>query len=82
MNPAYERLFGYTSEEVLDKDSRELTKSDRNKADQQDTINAQLRKAKVRGMVPLLFPVQFGVIWLYLDIIVVCNLGNMDNMVE
>ena len=46
MNPAYERLTGFTMEEVAGKDSREL-KSERNKPDLQETINGQLKKGKV-----------------------------------
>ena len=50
MNPAYERLTGYTMEEVAGKDSREL-KSERNKPELQDVINGQLKKGKVRNFV-------------------------------
>ena len=47
VNPAYERLTGFSMEEVAGKDSREL-KSERNKPDLQETINGQLKKGKVR----------------------------------
>ena len=47
VNPAYERLFGYSSEELLGKDTRELGKSENNKPDLHDCMNAQLRKGKV-----------------------------------
>lgn len=47
MNPAYERLTGYSMEEVVGKDSREL-KGERVKTDIQDGINSQLKKGKVR----------------------------------
>ena len=50
VNPAYERLTGYTMEEVAGKDSREL-KSERNKPELQDVINGQLKKGKVRNFV-------------------------------
>lgn len=45
VNPAYERLTGFSMEEVAGKDSREL-KSERNKPDLQETINGQLKKGK------------------------------------
>lgn len=48
MNPAYETLMGYTLEELLGKDVRQLPKSDKNKPDLQEGINSQLKKGKVR----------------------------------
>ncbi|XP_052278369.1 high affinity cAMP-specific and IBMX-insensitive 3',5'-cyclic phosphodiesterase 8B-like isoform X1 [Dreissena polymorpha] len=45
VNPAYERLTGYTMEEVLGKDTREL-RSDRNKQEISDSINGQMKKGK------------------------------------
>lgn len=48
VNPAYERLTGYSAEEVIGKDATEMAKADRNKTDLHDTINNQLKKGKVR----------------------------------
>ena len=48
VNPAYEQAFGYSSEELHGKDVREVTRSDRNKADHTDVMDAQVRKGKVR----------------------------------
>ncbi|XP_053405359.1 high affinity cAMP-specific and IBMX-insensitive 3',5'-cyclic phosphodiesterase 8B-like isoform X2 [Mercenaria mercenaria] len=45
VNPAYERLTGYSMEEVVGKDSREL-KGERVKPDIQDGINNQIKKGK------------------------------------
>lgn len=46
VNHAHERLCGYTSEELLGRDSTELQKSDRNK-DTIESINGRLKKGKV-----------------------------------
>jgi PAS domain S-box-containing protein len=46
VNPAYERLTGYSMEEVVGKDSREL-KGERVKPDVQDGVNNQIKKGKV-----------------------------------
>jgi high affinity cAMP-specific and IBMX-insensitive 3',5'-cyclic phosphodiesterase 8 len=46
VNPAYERLFGYTCDELLGQDVREVLQSDKNKPDLQDTMMANLKKAK------------------------------------
>ncbi|XP_048248345.1 high affinity cAMP-specific and IBMX-insensitive 3',5'-cyclic phosphodiesterase 8B-like isoform X1 [Haliotis rufescens] len=46
VNHGYERLTGYTSEEVCGQDARELPRSDKNKPDLQETINGQLKKGK------------------------------------
>lgn len=46
VNHAWERLMGYGSEEVMEKDSMEVTKNDHNKPDLQDSINTQLKKGK------------------------------------
>ena len=46
-NPAYERLFGYTCDELLGKNVQELLYSDKDQADLQDTMYSQLRKGKV-----------------------------------
>lgn len=46
VNSAYERLTGYTLEEVVGKDFREL-RSERIKTDVQDSINGQMKKGKV-----------------------------------
>ena len=48
VNPAYERLFGYTCDELLGQDAREVLHSDKNKSDLQDAVNASLKKGKVR----------------------------------
>lgn len=45
VNPAQERLTGYSSEELVGKDSREL-RGDKNKQDVQESINNQLKKGK------------------------------------
>jgi len=47
VNSAYERLTGFTLEEVVGKDFREL-RSDRIKSDVQDSINGSMKKGKVR----------------------------------
>ncbi|KAJ8304889.1 LOW QUALITY PROTEIN: hypothetical protein KUTeg_018472 [Tegillarca granosa] len=46
INHACERLTGYNSEEIAGKNSWEVPKNDKNKADLPDTINGQLRKGK------------------------------------
>ncbi|XP_076105503.1 high affinity cAMP-specific and IBMX-insensitive 3',5'-cyclic phosphodiesterase 8B-like isoform X6 [Mytilus galloprovincialis] len=46
VNHAFERLTGYSSEEVLGKNSSEIVKNDRNRPDLNDTINSQLKKGK------------------------------------
>uniref|UniRef100_A0A8W8I9G5 Phosphodiesterase n=2 Tax=Magallana TaxID=2171616 RepID=A0A8W8I9G5_MAGGI len=46
VNPAYERLTGYSADEVIGKDATEMAKADRNKTDLHDTINNQLKKGK------------------------------------
>lgn len=47
INPAHERLFGYSCDEVLGKDSQEIGRSEHNKSDLIDCMNGQLRKGKV-----------------------------------
>ena len=47
INPAYERLFGYTSEEIMGQDLNELPQSERNKADTIETIKSSVKKGKV-----------------------------------
>ena len=47
VNSSYEHLTGYSLDEVVGKDSREL-RSDRNKPEMQDAINSQMKKGKVR----------------------------------
>ncbi|KAK6179108.1 hypothetical protein SNE40_011540 [Patella caerulea] len=46
VNHAFERLTGFTSEEVYSKDSRELSKNDKNKPDLHDIINDYVNKGK------------------------------------
>ncbi|ESO88093.1 hypothetical protein LOTGIDRAFT_126656, partial [Lottia gigantea] len=46
VNHGFERLTGYTSEEVYNKDSRELSKNDKNKPDLHETITDQVKKGK------------------------------------
>jgi PAS domain-containing protein len=47
VNPAHERLFGYSIDECIGKNSREIGKCDDIKADSSDCMNGQLRKGKV-----------------------------------
>lgn len=49
VNHAYERLTGYSSEEILGNvnDVKDLPRNEKNKMDTQDTIRSQLRKGKV-----------------------------------
>ena len=42
----YERITGYTNEELVGKDAKDLCRSERNK-DLQDVITAQTKKGKV-----------------------------------
>ncbi|XP_071497226.1 high affinity cAMP-specific and IBMX-insensitive 3',5'-cyclic phosphodiesterase 8B-like [Diadema antillarum] len=46
MNPAYERLSGYTSEEVLGQEMEDMPRCDKNKPELVDGIYSQLKKAK------------------------------------
>ncbi|CAH1797930.1 unnamed protein product [Owenia fusiformis] len=46
INPACERLLGYTCEETQGKDITELLRSDKNKQDLEETINSQVKKGK------------------------------------
>ena len=48
MNPAHERLFGYTCEESLGHDMLQLAQSENNKSELVDGIRTMLKKAKVR----------------------------------
>ncbi|XP_077989620.1 high affinity cAMP-specific and IBMX-insensitive 3',5'-cyclic phosphodiesterase 8B-like isoform X2 [Glandiceps talaboti] len=47
VNPAYERLTGYTSEEIVGKSTNGPTKSDKNKQEILDTMYSQLKKGKM-----------------------------------
>ncbi|XP_070543664.1 high affinity cAMP-specific and IBMX-insensitive 3',5'-cyclic phosphodiesterase 8B-like isoform X3 [Ptychodera flava] len=47
VNPAFERLTGYTSEEILGKSTDSLMKSDGNKQEILDMMYSQLRKGKI-----------------------------------
>ncbi len=47
VNPAYERLFGYTCDEIIGQDVRDMLWTDKNKPDLQESINAHLKKGKV-----------------------------------
>ena len=53
VNPAYERLLGYSSDELLGTDIRSLTRLDKSKHDVYDTINSHLKKGKVSRSVLL-----------------------------
>ncbi|XP_068105100.1 high affinity cAMP-specific and IBMX-insensitive 3',5'-cyclic phosphodiesterase 8B isoform X4 [Hyperolius riggenbachi] len=46
VNPAFERMLGYSKEELLGKELIELPKSDKNRADLLDTINTCIKKGK------------------------------------
>ena len=48
MNHAFERLTGYSSEEVMGKNGSEIVKNDRNRPELNDTINSQIKKGKVK----------------------------------
>ncbi|XP_077863705.1 high affinity cAMP-specific and IBMX-insensitive 3',5'-cyclic phosphodiesterase 8B [Saccoglossus kowalevskii] len=47
VNPAYERLTGYTTDEIIGKRTDGLTKSDKNKQEILDTMYSQLKKGKM-----------------------------------
>ncbi|POI34118.1 hypothetical protein CIB84_002130 [Bambusicola thoracicus] len=46
VNPAFEQMMGYHKEELIGKELTELPKSDKNRADLSDTINACIKKGK------------------------------------
>uniref|UniRef100_A0A8C4QW01 Phosphodiesterase n=1 Tax=Eptatretus burgeri TaxID=7764 RepID=A0A8C4QW01_EPTBU len=46
VNPAFERMLGYRSRELLGREQAELPKSDRNRADLLDHINSRIKKGK------------------------------------
>ncbi|XP_041369550.1 high affinity cAMP-specific and IBMX-insensitive 3',5'-cyclic phosphodiesterase 8B-like isoform X2 [Gigantopelta aegis] len=46
VNHAFERITGYSCEQAVGQDARELTKSDKNKPDLLEAISGQLRKGK------------------------------------
>ena len=48
VNPAYERLLGYKSDEIIGRNSYELTRSDYTKPDIINSISSQLRAGQVR----------------------------------
>ncbi|XP_060241568.1 high affinity cAMP-specific and IBMX-insensitive 3',5'-cyclic phosphodiesterase 8B isoform X4 [Meriones unguiculatus] len=47
VNPAFERMMGYHKGELLGKELADLPKSDKNRADLLDTINACIKKGKI-----------------------------------
>lgn len=47
VNPALERMLGYHKGELIGKEPAELPKSDKNRADLLDTIDACVKKGKV-----------------------------------
>lgn len=47
VNPAFEQMMGYQKGELIGKEFTELPKSDKNRADLSDTINACIKKGKV-----------------------------------
>ena len=47
VNPAFEQMMGYNKGELIGKELTELPKSDKNRADLTDTINACIKKGKV-----------------------------------
>ncbi|XP_061414674.1 high affinity cAMP-specific and IBMX-insensitive 3',5'-cyclic phosphodiesterase 8B isoform X1 [Lethenteron reissneri] len=46
VNPAFERMMGYRSGELVGRELTELPKSDRNRADLLDTITSRIKKGK------------------------------------
>ncbi|XP_010723830.1 high affinity cAMP-specific and IBMX-insensitive 3',5'-cyclic phosphodiesterase 8B isoform X1 [Meleagris gallopavo] len=46
VNPAFEQMMGYQKGELIGKEFTELPKSDKNRADLSDTINACIKKGK------------------------------------
>lgn len=49
VNPAFEHMMGYQKGELIGKELTELPKSDKNRADLSDAINACIKKGKVRS---------------------------------
>lgn len=47
VNPAFEQMMGYHKGELIGKELTELPKSDKNRADLSDSINACIKKGKV-----------------------------------
>eukprot|EP00914_Ancora_sagittata_P022508 GHVO01044722.1.p1 GENE.GHVO01044722.1~~GHVO01044722.1.p1 ORF type:complete len:419 (-),score=23.89 GHVO01044722.1:184-1440(-) len=47
VNPAHERLFGYSNDESIGKNSREIGRTEESKTDSTDCMNGQLRKGKM-----------------------------------
>ncbi|ELU01080.1 hypothetical protein CAPTEDRAFT_201790 [Capitella teleta] len=46
VNPAHERLFGYSNDESMGRNSREIGRTEASKTDSSDCMNGQLRKGK------------------------------------
>ena len=47
VNPAFAQMMGYHKGELIGKELTELPKSDKNRADLSDSINACIKKGKV-----------------------------------
>ena len=48
VNPAYERISGFTNDEVLGQEMEDMPRCDKNKVELIDGIYSQLKKGKVR----------------------------------